>query len=379
MTRSRRSDIPQIFSSFPQLDLSLLLQHAPPIERLAKLEKACHSGLDDTRLFVYREDLASTFNPGGNKLRKLEYALPLAFRKGGRPTSIVAVGGLQSNCCRQTAQVAASLGIRCYLVLDELDYDDHSDARHFGNLQLMRLLGAEIIFASSEHDADRQKSLGSSFSNSADKLVKDLRRQGERVLFIPTGASDMPGSGLGYARFVFDLLQQEEQMHLPGSGRFDFLAIACASGSTLAGIIAGFRLAREVGWIDEEPRIVGVETFCDPVEEQRRHVLSIARDTAGMLGLGEDAIGLEDVVIDGRWTGGKYGHCDHATQTTIQLVAQSEGLILDPVYNGKSMTAVLEGVREGELYGNVLLINTGGQSVMSAYPGVERCRKDSRA
>jgi 1-aminocyclopropane-1-carboxylate deaminase len=327
---------------------------------------------------VCREDLASTFNPGGNKLRKLEYALPLAFRESGRPTAIVSVGGLQSNCCRQTAQVAARLGIRCYLVLDELDHDDQSDARDFGNLQLMRLLGAEIIFGSGEHNENRHTSLGSSFSNNADALVKDLKQKGERVLFIPTGASDMPGSGLGYARFVFDLLQQEERLQLPGSGLFDFILIACASGSTLAGIISGFKLARNVGWLDEEPQIIGVETFGDPIDEQRHRVLSIAQDTAGLLGLDESVITLEDVTIDGRWTGGKYGRCDRATQATIQLVAQNEGLILDPVYNGKSMTAMLEGVRAGEFKGNVLLINTGGQAVLSAYPGVEQYEDDSR-
>jgi 1-aminocyclopropane-1-carboxylate deaminase len=342
------------------------------------LEKVCHSEKHDTRLFVCREDLASAFNPGGNKLRKLEHALPLAFQKSGRPTAIVSVGGLQSNCCRQTAQVAARLGIRCYLVLDKLDHEDLSDACHLGNLQLMRLLGAEIIFGSSEHDENRHKSLGSSFSKNADELVKDLKREGERVLFIPTGASDMPGSGIGYARFVFDLLQQEEQLQLPGSGRFDFLVIACASGSTLAGIIAGFKLARNAGWIDEVPHIVGVETFGDPVEEQRRRVLSLAQDTAGLIGLGENAITLKDVVIDGRWTGGKYGRCDRATRATIQLVAQNEGLILDPVYNGKSMTAMIEGVRAGALYGNVLLINTGGQAVLSAYSGIEDRDEDSR-
>ncbi|KAB8349668.1 hypothetical protein FH972_023686 [Carpinus fangiana] len=383
--------LPDVFYGLPTLDL--LLPHPPPIQKLARLSAhlsevlpathSKHAGVSSngnkpqapkTTVFAYRDDLCSNLSPAGNKLRKLVYVIPHAFAQSDAPvTHLVTEGGVQSNCCRQTAMVAARLGLKCVAVLSDAvkHKPDEELYATTGNVQLEKLLGTEV------RQLDSSGASGSE-AKQTQAIVDEINaKKGQRAFFVPTGASLTPLGGMGYAHWVFELLQQEAQMRhdgkLGGSGRFDVIVVACASGSTLAGMVAGMRLAEKTGWADASARrrIVGVETFAKPVADQHELVLRIARSTATLLGMKESDITPDDVDIDDRWAAGAYGLCDKRTQRTLKTLARTEALFLDPVYTGKAMTAVLEGVSSREMVGNVLFLHTGGQAALSAYPGVE--------
>lgn len=331
-------------------------------------------------IYAYREDINSAISPAGNKLRKLSYVLPHALSNPNLK-ALVTVGGVQSNCCRQAAAVAAKLGLKCIVALtQEVDPQHQSTTLYnsVGNVQLERLLGADVrILGPSRDGAQHSAEVdGKEWSSLAHGLSKE---DAEGAYFLSQGASGNPGAGVGYAKWVFDMLEKESVLRedgtLQGSGVFDTIVVACATGGTLAGMVAGMRLAENNGYINNPKtrrRIIGIETFAKDPQSQRDMVLGIARDTAALIGLRRDDIRPGDVVVDGRWTAGGYGIYDELTRQTIKMVARTEAMLLDPVYTGKAMAAVLQGVRTGELHGNVLFVHTGGSPVLPAYLGIEQ-------
>ena len=329
-------------------------------------------------IYVYREDINSPIAPAGNKLRKLAYVLPHALSRPGIKT-LVTVGGVQSNCCRQAASVAAKLGLKCVVALTQdanAARQSHSLYDRTGNVQLEKLLGADVRFVyPPEPDPQHAREAG-------EDMFKDLKielgiEDEESIFFLPQGAGESPSGGVGYARWVFEMLEQEATLRnaglLKGSQRLDTIVVACATGGALAGMIAGMCLAEKTGWTDPRDRrnIIGIETFAKDVADQKSLVLQIARDTAAILGLSRDDIQCNDVVVDGRWTAGGYGVYDERTKATIQTAARTEALLLDPVYTGKAMTAVTESISRGELQGNILFVHTGGHVILPAYLGIE--------
>lgn len=331
-------------------------------------------------IYAYREDINSAISPAGNKLRKLAYVLPHALSNPKLKT-LVTVGGVQSNCCWQAAAVAAKLGLKCIVVLTQEADPQHQSNRLYnavGNVQLEKLLGADVRILGpsrdrTQHSAEVDRKEWSSLAHGLSKEDE------EGAYFLSQGASENPRAGIGYAKWVFEMLEKEFTLRqngtLKGSGIFDTIVVACATGGTLAGMVAGMRLAEENGYLDLNHRgrrqIIGIETFAKDPLRQRDLVLGIAKDTAVLLGLGRDAIRVRDVLVDGRWTAGGYGICDDLTRQTIKMVARTEAMLLDPVYTGKAMTAVVQGIRKGELRGNVLFVHTGGNAVLPAYLGIE--------
>jgi 1-aminocyclopropane-1-carboxylate deaminase len=331
---------------------------------------------------VYREDLNSLLAPAGNKLRKLSHVLPHALRNP-RLKTLITTGGVQSNCCRLTAAVAAKLGLKCIVLLvrEEEDVGGFgrsrgrrqvvNDYERTGNVQLARLFGAEVRFVDGE------------LASGEDDAMDEFRKLAANVgleddgtnFFIPQGASESPSGGVGYARWVFEMLEQESRLRyhgvLDGSGCFDNVVVACATGGTVAGMIAGMKLAEKHGWAAGRRKVIAIETFARALEERRKVVLKVARDTAEIVGLEREVIEAKDVMLDGRWTAGGYGVYDERTKAAIQLAARTESLLLDPVYTGKAMAAVIDGVLQGELQGNTLFVHTGGHPVLPAYLGID--------
>jgi 1-aminocyclopropane-1-carboxylate deaminase len=393
--------LPSIFSELPVTPI--LLPHSSPIQECKSLTHSVitsspspflsrhpshqppstYSTLNLPAIWVYREDLNSLIAPAGNKLRKLAHVLPHALRNP-RLRTLITTGGVQSNCCRLTAAVAAKFGLKCIVLLvkDAEDVGELGrrrgrqqtvhDYERTGNVQLARLLGAEVRFVD-----------GVGAAGSVD-AVDELRKLAAKVgieddgtnFFIPQGASESPSGGVGYARWVFEMLEQESRLRCQGvlaeSGCFDNVVVACATGGTLAGMIAGMKLAEKHGWADGGRRkIIGIETFAGDLEERRKVVLRVARDTAEILGLEREVIQPKDVMLDGRWTAGGYGVYDDRTKAAIQLAARTESLLLDPVYTGKAMAAVVGGVLQAELPVNTLFVHTGGHIVLPAYLGIE--------
>ncbi|CAI7650394.1 unnamed protein product [Penicillium pancosmium] len=321
----------------------------------------------DLRVWMKRDDQAAPMVCCGNKYRKLEYIIPDILSTPG-VTTIVTEGGLQSNHAVQVAAVSAKLGLECVLLLDEqaggLDASENPEIfRSTGNIQICQLLGADIRVFSGSYDKDT--------------VLAELRTKEKVPYWIPMGAS-----GLGYARCAFEIATQEEELLLEGTGRFDYIFLPCGSGSTLAGLIAGFRLLEKSSTEGKRlpPRqIIGLTV--SPKEEQEKTVLEIARTTGGHIGLDPQSdLTLSDVRLDHRSHGTGYGILDTDTERSLREIATQNGVLMDPVYSGKAAGGMISFLRSGELEAdarkwghdgtgplNILVLHTGGQTVYSAY------------
>lgn len=223
-----------------------------------------------------------------------------------------------------------------------------------GNVQINHLLGAETLpVGMSEEDA-----------------MAHVRRQGGKPYWIPAGASQHPNGGLGYTRWMSEVAEWEEQNGL----FFDTIFVTAGGCSTIAGIVVGNKLmqkkAQQAGEVVKQRKIVGVGIFDKPEEDMVATAIEIAKTTSKRLGLPPDELSEKDFTVDMGYNAGAYGRLDEKTRAAVQLVAKTEGVLLDPVYTGKAMAGLLDMVREGELAGakNVLFVHTGGQAAISAYP-----------
>ncbi|KAH7319167.1 1-aminocyclopropane-1-carboxylate deaminase [Rhexocercosporidium sp. MPI-PUGE-AT-0058] len=344
MTNTEPFNLPEPLRSIKKLQF--LYPHASPIEPLnrltSELSKLYPGAGSKPKLWIKREDSNSGVAFGGNKIRKLEYVVADAVEKGA--TVLVSTGGLQSNHMRHVAAAAVRSGLKAHLLPNDLVKSTDLEYKNLGNIQMTHLLGAEH----SPYDSD------------PDEILKSLAAQGEIPYWIPSGASTHPLGGLGYARFAFELVQQEVQMGV----YFDTIIVACASGSTLGGMIAGFKFIETLnGDGGDEGRMrrvaVGVDAFAGPPGKTKESVLRSSRTTAAVLGLDQ-------------WNAGSYGFVDERTRGAIKLLAGLEGILTDPVYTGKALAGVIEKYRLGEFSGreNVLFVHTGGVASLSAYPNV---------
>jgi 1-aminocyclopropane-1-carboxylate deaminase len=202
-------------------------------------------------------------------------------------------------------------------------------------------------------DAD----FGIGFKNSWERAIEDVRMQGGTPYPIPAGASDHRLGGLGFANWAYEVQQQEQQLGV----FFDTIIVCCVTGSTHAGMIAGFAgQARQ-------RRVIGIDASAK-LDETRSQVEKIARSTAALIGLGRDLRDDEITVLPG-WAGDYYGIPVKSTLDAIRLTGSLEGMIIDPVYEGKSMAALIDLVRTGEIGrdSTVLYAHLGGQPALNAY------------
>ncbi|HUL09560.1 MAG TPA: 1-aminocyclopropane-1-carboxylate deaminase [Candidatus Acidoferrum sp.] len=331
------------------MDLSRFPRHAltfgpTPIEQLPRL--SAHLG-GKVEIWAKREDCNSGLGGGGNKLRKLEYLAPDVLAQGC--DTLVSIGGVQSNHTRQVAAVAAKLGLKCLLVQGSwVDWPDGLYDR-VGNIQMSRLLGAELRFS--------QEDFSIAIKRSWEDALESVRRSGGKPYAIPAGASDHPLGGLGYAGFAEELRRQERNLGF----RFDFILVASGSGSTQAGMVVGFAAD---GRAD---RVIGIDITAKP-QETRVQVRRIAERTADLVSLGR-AITEADIVLDERYGGPAYGVPAPATLDAMRLCARLEGMLTDPVYEGKSMQAMIDMVRSGAFPAGskLLYVHLGGVPALSAY------------
>ncbi|KAI9150290.1 1-aminocyclopropane-1-carboxylate deaminase [Paramyrothecium foliicola] len=335
-------DLPAPFDDIPRT--KLLYDGPSHIERLDRITAAAGEG---TTVWIKRDDCNSGLAFGGNKVRKLEYVLADALAQGA--DTLVTVGGVQSNHMRQTAAAAARLGLQVALCPRDIATSGKEEYNYSGNVQLNSILGAESF----------------PVGTSEDEAAKALRKRGRKPYTIPPGASTHPFGGLGYARWAFEVLEQEAQL----SVTFDVVVTVVGSGSTIGGMIAGFKLADKLGKPNAKKRLLGFSIFNRPPQESAELILSIAKTTASKIGLSPDDVTRDDFELNTEFHGGAYGNLDDRTAEGIREVARAEGILLDPVYTGKAFTGLLHAVRNGELKGKtVLFCHTGGQAALSAYP-----------
>src|SRR6266571_2390214 len=286
---------------FPRYPLLFGPSPIQPLDRLTK-----HLG--GATIWAKREDCNSGYAFGGNKHRKLEYLVADALATGC--DTLVSIGGVQSNHTRQVAAAAAVAGLKCVLIQE-----------------------------------------------SWEQALAEITAAGGKPYAIPAGASDHPLGGLGFASWAREVEAQEAELGV----FFDTVIVCSVTGSTQAGMIAGFAdRARD-------RRVIGIDGSAKPAETWAQ-VARIARFTAKAIGI-ECDLHDDEIILDDRYHGGTYGIPDESTLSAMRLAARLEAVITDPVYEGKSMAGLIDLVSRGEIdrSSNVLFAHLGGQPAISAY------------
>lgn len=324
-----------------------LLFGPSPVHRLERLTE--HLGGAD--LWAKREDCNSGIAYGGNKTRKLEYLVADALSRGC--DTLVSIGGVQSNHTRQVAAVAARLGLGCVLIQEGwVDWPD-SVYDKVGNILISRLAGADVRLV--------KAGFGIGFKESWNAAIAEIEASGGKPYAIPAGASDHELGGMGFANWAYEVEAQEEELGV----FFDTVVVCSVTGSTQAGMVAGFAALEDAG--GRPRRVIGIDGSAKP-RETRDQITRIARNTARLIGLERD-LGDDEVVLDDRYHAGVYGIPDEATLDAMRTAARTEGMITDPVYEGKSMAGMIDLVKRGEIAptSNVLYAHLGGQPALNGY------------
>ncbi|GAB3658516.1 1-aminocyclopropane-1-carboxylate deaminase [Nocardioides korecus] len=321
-----------------------------PVHRLDRL--TAHLG--GAEVWAKREDVNSGLAYGGNKTRKLEYIVPDVLASGA--DTLVSIGGFQSNHTRQVAAVAAHLGLACRLVQEKwVDWEDPGNDR-VGNILLSRIMGADVRLDAHGFDIGIRPSW--------EEAIAEVEAAGGTPYAIPAGASDHPLGGLGFANWAFEVAEQEEQLGV----FFDTVVVCTVTGSTHAGMIAGFAALEDL--TGRRRRVLGIDASATLVKT-RAQVARIARHTAELIELGRDLREDEITVLEG-WAGDLYGVPVASTVEAIRLSGRLEGMIIDPVYEGKSMAGLVDLVTSREIPADstVLYAHLGGQPALNAYSGI---------
>src|SRR5215207_6527084 len=264
--------------AFPREPLLFGPSPVHPLDRLTE-----HLG--GARLWAKREDCNSGLAFGGNKTRKLEYLIPDALAQGA--DTLVSIGGVQSNHTRQVAAAAAKAGLKAVLVQESwVDWPDPVNDK-VGNILLSRIMGADVRLV--------RAGFGIGFKESWQQALEDVRAAGGTPYAIPAGASDHPLGGLGFANWAEEVRQQEQELGV----FFDTVIVCSVTGSTQAGMIAGF------AGQSRPRRLLGIDASARPAET-REQVARIARATAELIDVGRD-LRDDEIVLDDRYHAGVYG------------------------------------------------------------------------
>jgi D-cysteine desulfhydrase family pyridoxal phosphate-dependent enzyme len=335
MEQSRNERAIERLNAIPHLNYGVF---PTPIEEAPRFRQAL--GRNAPRVFIKRDDYAGP-GFGGNKVRKLEYVLAKAVADGVEVA--VTSGSLKSNHARVTAAMCARIGLRCVLVLNSaaVTYEGLKPA----SLAVDELLGAEVVRVASREER----------ATTVESVAESLRGEGKKVAVIPIGAS-IPLGALGFVRAVQEAKSRLEAIDT----RIDYVFHSSSSGGTQAGIVAGCQLFDWRG-----VKVVGVSSD-DPSASISAEVGKIIRGVGEALGaqLSEEVTVLDDYV------GAGYGVPSAQGDEAIELLARTEGVILDPVYTAKAMAALIDWVRKGKLTenDNVMFWHTGGQLALFYVP-----------
>jgi L-cysteate sulfo-lyase len=328
-------ELPVILAERPRLALARL---PTPIERLSRFSQY----LGGPEIWIKRDDLTGLAT-GGNKARKLEFLLGDAISKGA--DSLITAGGSQSNHCRQTAAAAARAGMECHLV-----FGGSSESPLVGNRFLDRLLGAY------EHWTPK----GTRDAKMAE-LAEELAKRGKNPYVIPVGGSN-PIGALGYVAAMYELKQQLDQAAL----HFDYLVFATSSGGTQAGVVVGAKLTK----CESEIIAISIDQVpagqCD--SDYKSFVLSTGEGVNTDLNLGL-TLSLDDFPINYDYLGQGYGVVGDPEREAIKLLAQTEGILVDPVYAGRALAGLIDLVRRRKFKPpeKTLFWHTGGETALHAY------------
>ena len=318
-------------ANFPKTSLGFF---PTPLIELNNLSKTI-GGAD---IFMKRDDLTG-LALGGNKTRKLEYILGEALAQGC--DSIITAGAEQSNHCRQTAAAAAKLGLECHLLLGGQAPDKVS-----GNLLLDQLMGSHIHWAGEHRKGE-----------DIPELYAQLKAAGKNPYIVPYGGSNELGA-IAFLEATRELVSQSAER------LFTHIVFASSSGGTQAGLMLG-KIA-----FGQEYQLVGINIDKGEFDQIPfdQHIVSLANRTASMVGMDYE-FSAQDLILNSNYLGEGYGVVGNLEREAMTLTAQTEGILLDPVYTGRAMGGLIDMIRAGEIGGNdkVLFWHTGGTPVLFAY------------
>lgn len=323
-------------SQFPRIHLA----HLPtPLERLDRLS----AELGGPEIWIKRDDCTG-LSTGGNKTRKLEFLMAEAMQQGA--DCVMTQGATQSNHARQTAAFAAKIGMQCHILLEDrtgYEYENYNDN---GNVLLDHLHGA----------TSEKREGGLDMNAEMETVAEQWRVEGKKVYTIPGGGSN-PVGALGYVNCAMELLYQANEQSL----KIDHLVHATGSAGTQAGLIVGLK-AMNAGI----PLLgYGVRA---PKDKQEANVYNLACETAKKLGC-KGIVKREDVVANTDYVGEGYGMPAQSTLEAIQMFAQLESILLDPVYSGKGAAGMIDEIRKGKFKKGerIVFLHTGGAAALFGY------------
>lgn len=312
---------------FENIPRASILNLPTPISKLTRLSDY----LGGPAIYLKRDDLTG-LGLGGNKTRKLEYLIGEAIAQGC--DAIIMHGDVQSNCCRQAAAAAAATGLKCHLALS-----GEIPAEAEGNLLLDCIFGAEIHWCGNYVNGEL-----------VPDIAAELRAKGLKPYIIPYGGSNSTGV-LGFATAILEI---RDQLELCGA-KLDYIVTPSSSGGTHAGILLGNDL------FSLGARILGIGIDNDHSGEYEKYMAKIANDAAERIGYFK-RYSAADFEMDYSYLGEGHGVISPLEKEAMYLTGKCEGILLDPVYNGKAMGALIDMIRKGRFSKNeaVLLWHTGG-------------------
>lgn len=315
-----------------------------PIEYLPRMTEALGGKV---KIYAKRDDCNSGLAMGGNKLRKLEYIVPDVIASNA--DTLVSIGGVQSNHTRMVAAVAAKIGLKCRLVQES--WVPHEDAVYdrVGNIMLTRLMGADSRVVEDGFDIGIRKSW--------EDAIREVEEAGGKPYPIPAGASVHKLGGLGYVGFAEEVRAQEADLGF----KFDYIIVCVVTGSTQAGMIVGFAADNRAD------KVIGIDGSGTP-KQTWAQVREIVTNTAELVELGRD-VRDDEIVINPDYAYPAYGVPSKETSDAIRFAAQTEAMITDPVYEGKSMQGMMDLVKKGFFPdgARVLYAHLGGAPALNGY------------
>lgn len=311
-----------------------------PLEFLPNLTK----NLGGPRIHIKRDDLLG-LSSGGNKTRKLEFLMADALAQGA--DTIITTGAVQSNHCRLTLSAAVKEGLKCHLLIEERVEGSYSETASGNNL-LFRLLGAESITPVPG---------GTDLMAVMKEMAQEVIAKGGKPYIVPGGGSNALGA-LGYVACAEEILSQSFDAGLD----IDHVVCASGSGGTHAGLVAGFH-----GNQSGIP-ITGISVRAEKGPQEAK-ILDLARQTSELAGA-QLQIPADRVLVRDEFVGPGYSLPTREMTDAIQLFARTEGILLDPVYTGKTAAGLVGLVQEGafDKDSDVLFVHTGGSPALYAYP-----------
>lgn len=332
------NDLLERLEKLPRFSLAML---PTPIQQLTNFGKL----LDGPELWMKRDDLSGLAG-GGNKTRKLEFLVGDALERGA--DMLVTVGAIQSNHTRQTAAAAAKAGLKCALLHCAWTQDAGPNYRSVGNVLLSHIMGAELYIEETERPIEDQGPL--------EEFIDHLKAQGHKPYLIPGGASEHSLGSMGYINCAVEITQQLAS----SAAEFDYLVHCTGSSSTQAGLLAGFAA------LGVKTKIIGVSDDGE-VEIKKARVRELANNALDELGVTVRIIEQDVEIVTA--SSNDYGVPNKEIIDGIQRLARSEGLVADPVYEGRAIQGLLGLSKQGrfEKDSKVLLMHLGGSPALHAY------------